>query len=118
MAVAPVSAFRNALREKALGSCRSSGPFKVVNLASWRLVTNNQSKKKRPKDVQATRFATRLLRNLRGFLPGLLDLLLSFFLQPHFALGVFLATDAIVGDRQLVVAGGVCRLQFYAGLQG
>src|SRR5437588_12871260 len=78
-------------------------------------------RKNRAKDVQATRFArfaTSLLRNFRGLLPGLLDLLLSFFLQPYFQLGVFLSTDAIVGDRQLVVPGGVFRLEFYAPLHG
>src|SRR5437660_4544790 len=73
--------------------------------------------KNRAKDVQVARFATRLLRNFRGFLPGLLDLLLSFFLQPYFPLGVFLATDAVVSDRQLVMPGGVFRLLFYARLQ-
>src|SRR5438270_12927434 len=78
-------------------------------------------RKNRAKDVQATRFARfaiSLLRNFRGLLPGLLDLLLSFFLQPYIQLGVFLSTDAIVGGRQLVVPGGVFRLEFYAPLQG
>src|SRR5208282_1358962 len=61
--------------------------------------------------------ANTLLRRIRRLLLGLLELVRGLFLEHCFALGVFLAADTVVGDRELIVAGGIFWLKFDAGFQ-